>query len=501
MTLLLIPLSLAEGSEQLGSQDVLSSTAIYVDILDATQESISWTGTGSVDVYSPDGALVASLPSGQSTAVSSGGAHQVVLRSPQVGTWDLSVVDPVKPGGRVHSYHWYLDGNGYEEQHAVDTSFYSLVPAGGDDFDVVIEMLADGLVGYEWDILANQSGVDGTGAGRSVDCATDTCDAYTISDLLPIYLGPPSVSEHAVLAPEVTDVGFSANVVGEADCPYFYAGESEAWFTFDSNVRGAYHLACDLDGDGVFDLSSDDDLSLNGAAVAGPNTVAWDGTDNAGDVVAAGDYTCSVTVTVGEFHFLALDIESSFQGLRLFQVEADDTRVGLQMYWNDAEIQDQAVTMANGEKGLESPGDEGLWAGDYGDATEANDNARSWGNFTDTSKGNTNLLDTYAWIQAVSSDDVALVVLDPDADDDGDGLSNADEDCIWGTDPFNSDSDGDGFSDGEEVEDGHDPNDPEDFYVEPEPPPRTGAYVGGACAAAPVGGLWLLGVLAVWRRR
>jgi hypothetical protein len=39
---------------------------------------------------------------------------------------------------------------------------------------------------------------------------------------------------------------------------------------------------------------------------------------------------------------------------------------------------------------------------------------------------------------------------DPDADDDGDGLSNAEE-ATWGTDPDSADSDGDGYSDGDEV--------------------------------------------------
>ena len=45
---------------------------------------------------------------------------------------------------------------------------------------------------------------------------------------------------------------------------------------------------------------------------------------------------------------------------------------------------------------------------------------------------------------------------DPTADDDGDGLTNADETDL-GTDPTLADSDGDGFSDGEEVDAGTHP--------------------------------------------
>lgn len=51
--------------------------------------------------------------------------------------------------------------------------------------------------------------------------------------------------------------------------------------------------------------------------------------------------------------------------------------------------------------------------------------------------------------------------LDPaDADDpDADGLSNAEEE-FWGIDPGNADTDGDGYPDGEEIDNGYDPNGP-----------------------------------------
>lgn len=50
-------------------------------------------------------------------------------------------------------------------------------------------------------------------------------------------------------------------------------------------------------------------------------------------------------------------------------------------------------------------------------------------------------------------------VVDPTGDDDEDGLPNSDE-ALWGTDPNNPDTDGDGFRDGEEVDAGHNPTIP-----------------------------------------
>ena len=54
-------------------------------------------------------------------------------------------------------------------------------------------------------------------------------------------------------------------------------------------------------------------------------------------------------------------------------------------------------------------------------------------------------------------DDQREPIVDPTADDDGDGLTN-EEEAALGTDPGEADSDGDGMSDTEEFEHGTDPN-------------------------------------------
>ncbi|OGN28323.1 MAG: hypothetical protein A2941_02190 [Candidatus Yanofskybacteria bacterium RIFCSPLOWO2_01_FULL_49_17] len=59
---------------------------------------------------------------------------------------------------------------------------------------------------------------------------------------------------------------------------------------------------------------------------------------------------------------------------------------------------------------------------------------------------------TLTAVSSFSNDDQNCAICDPDHD----GLTNAEE-VLWNTDPFNSDTDGDGFKDGEETASGHNP--------------------------------------------
>ena len=66
------------------------------------------------------------------------------------------------------------------------------------------------------------------------------------------------------------------------------------------------------------------------------------------------------------------------------------------------------------------------------------------------------------WLVRYGYDPLDPNAIDPNSDDDLDGLSNFDE-MRYGTDPKNPDTDGDGFSDGVEVAQGSDPSDPDDL--------------------------------------
>ena len=117
-------------------------------------------------------------------------------------------------------------------------------------------------------------------------------------------------------------------------------------------------------------------------------------------------------------------------------MDRDLNRAPLAMFWNDEAVQDKANPMPNGEEGLMTSGPDGISSVPYSDATSPNRNARSWGSFEESGNGNVSLLDTYVWLAATSSGKVDVSIIDPSLDSDGDGISDIDELCVDGTDPY-----------------------------------------------------------------
>jgi len=447
----------AEGAAELGtSQGLVSSTLMYVDILDSTTERVFWSGTGSLTVYRPGGQVLGTIASGNYLNAFSGenGAYRVAVSQNQaVGTaWNISVrVETTERPGRLHSYSWNFNAGNFTEARSTNGSFYIIAEGGAPGHDTVVELKLDGLAGNVFDLSCNSTGINGVNAGKSVPIAGNS-----VSPEYPLYVNLPARANYNPITPTVTGFRFMNVIEG---CNKVVPGEYPGEFLFEVDVYGSYHIICDTNQDGLFDMTSQQDLLLVGNVEPGTNAVEWDGRNNAGVAIPFGTYDCRVRVTVGEFHYVARDVETSYEGMRIFMVNADFTRTPLPMFWNDALVQANEVIMPNGQPGLVASGSSGINPGPYANPAVPNVNARSWGNFNTSglSKGNNAYLDTFAWVFADTSSTIEVIAVEDTGDDDGDGLSNFVEECITGTQGDNPDSDGDGISDADETL-GGDPN-------------------------------------------
>ncbi len=458
------------GDNPSGSASGSVFTVVFVDILNAN-EVITFQHTGGVDVFAPGtGTQVGTnLQNNAQFTATTPGAYRVEYRQDQED-WDISVSGTASGKGRVWSRAWHFDAKNYTASAATNASFYALVDGGAPGNDGVVELKTDGLAGYVYLIAANRFGVVNAN-GRSVP---QDANFPTVVVEYPVYLRPPEKANYNPRVPTISAVDFDYD---SALCEQVAQGVSEGAFTFTSDVAGTYHIVCDLNDDGVFDFTSDDDLHLIGSTTAGTRRIAWDGTDNRGDQVPPGEYDCEAFVTVGEFHYVGGDIETSYEGFRLFEVPANLARIGLPMYWNDELVMENATTMPNAAAPLHTSGPDGVLSGTYASAAVPNTNARAWGNFNtnpdtissprcgrriegttgDTiddfyicSKGDWAWLDTYTWLRESARVPFPVGVGSLE-DSDGDLLLDAEEECLHGTNPALEDTDDDGLSDYDEV--------------------------------------------------
>jgi hypothetical protein len=409
-------------------QGLRRATGLRVDILEDT-ETFVWTGLGDVTVISPAGDPVNGgdgdnvYASGEAIHPLAGvtGAYRVILAEQQFECgprpavsecptsiqtfhrWDVTVFDAggMPRTGRLWSLAWGFNAGNFSATRATTASFYALVPGGFADTDAVIELRLEGLAGFLYLVAANRQGPessDGLSRGRSLP----QMEALFVPEF-PVYLGVPAIARYG-------RVGDDAIQVTGLECQAGPPGDDGAvprMFQFDTNVTGTFQIICDLDDppDGG-SLTDDDDLVLIGAAVPGTNMVPWNGLNAAGDPVPPGPYACTARVTSGEFHYVAGDIETSFPGMRMFEVEEDQDRRPLSMFWNDSAVQSGGAIMVNGETSPVTSPAAGLFSGAAGDPAIAfsvenpDGNARAWGQFQQVSKGDFSWLDTFVWLAA-----------------------------------------------------------------------------------------------------
>lgn len=488
LTLALLPNATAEAEGSLGvgaelapTQALRGSTNIFVDVIDPAIETFVWTGKGSVQVFNPAGTSVGTFVSGATITPTMSGSYRLDLLEDQfdvdsgggliAGTqepWDVTLFRSGTPrDGRVYSFAWGFNTGGFNVASATNASFYARVPGGDDESFAVMELRTDGLAGFIYEVQGNSTGVRGPDAGRSVPEV-----GHSAANEYQIYLNPPDDASYSFLGPQVRDFSFQGGTDtagGVATCNEVVAGSTEGTFTFTSNVVGSFHLVCDLNDDGAFDIVDDGDFLILGSAVAGENSVRFNGLDNQGDPFPVGAHQCRVRVTVGEFHYVGRDIETSFRGLRMFQVGANGSLTPLDMFWNDTLVRANDINMpapyafipasTSGPNGLNSgsPNDSAVPLGET--TVLAGANSRAWGDFVSvggsgTGKGNEAYLDTYTWLSEANSAPITIQSVNGTLDTDGEGLTDYIERCITGTNPAQADSDGDSVDDRVETRNG-----------------------------------------------
>jgi hypothetical protein len=451
----------AEGTAELGGNGRMQNTTpLRVDIIDATTERIRWRGEGTLLVRSPTGVVVGTLANDETTgslALTGPGAYELALGANQNGTetdpgqpgnasFDVGVVDEagdVVGTGRLFANLWNFVLGDRGPVRALEHSFFALVPAATGT-DSVVEVDFAGMNGNSQTFAMNSTGAAARNDGRS-----SPASANAATPQFPLYLNPPAVSRGGALTPTVTGLHFVASADGPTCDTAAEAGGG--LFTFETDAVGVAHVTCDLDGDGIASLVGLNDLNLLASTTPGTNMIAWDGTNGHGGVVRPGEYRCKVFVSVGELHFLGVDVETSFPGMRMYEVK-DGEKTPLRMFWDDSLLPFDDVAMPNAAVGALTSGRDGVLSSPQAEAPIPNVSARSWGNFSANGKrGNDELTDTYTFSGASLDAVLDLDVLPADRDDDGDGLSNVDELCTYGTDILDVDTDDDGVGDGDEV--------------------------------------------------
>ena len=351
IALLIYPVCVfAEGSVELGPRQGLQrNTILYVDILNPAIESVIWTGYGSVTVTSPDRRDLGSFSSGQriTPLAETPGAYKIQLSENQFQTnqagevisytdWDVTVYlnTVIAQQGRLWSKMWSFNAGDFSDDSVTDANYFSLVPGGEEDANAVIEVDFEGLAGYIYNISGNRTGIS-AGDGQ-IGLSVPASLSYGVAPEFRMYLNLPVEANYRTITPIISGFSF---VGGPTNCNGVAPGLGTGSFIFDTNVIGTYHLICDLNHDNIFDIVTTEDLHLIGPTEPGSVMVYWDGFDNVGNPVDPDTYQCKVKITVGEFHYVGHDIETSYCGIRMYDVNSQGNRIPLNMFWNDSLVQ------------------------------------------------------------------------------------------------------------------------------------------------------------------
>ncbi len=366
----------------------------------------------------------------------------------QLYRWDVTVTpnaltnpDPTARGGRVWALDWSIEGFSFSKSDATDANLYVLTPGGSGFNNYVWQLDLNNMSGFGYSIIANEIGVNPPNSGYSVNQSGNSS-----TPLHPIYLSYPAVALPSPAAPPtLTGVRFIDDAdIDKTISPNTTPGvQDDGFFEFTSDVSGIYWIVIDTDRDGTYEAS---DRRLTGHCVAGLNRIAWDGRGPGNSVLPDATYPTFVQVRIGEYHFVAQDIETSGgdePGLTIYEALSDVVFSDTQVYWDDQTFLGGTTTLP---AGLPS--------------TTAR---HTWGNFTGSGFGDNRFIDTYVYGSASEQTTDAIISSSdaPLADNDGDGIDDSadlddDNDGIRDSVEGNADTDGDGIKNSFDIDSDND---------------------------------------------
>ncbi len=311
--------------------------------------------------------------------------------------WDISLikspeepVDPTDNTGNLFSYEWHFHTHSYASSKAATTKLYVMTPGGDGQTDYVWALSLQKFSGNRYTISANDIGLEPPYSGYSAPFNGEI-GAVRYFAKYPVYLSYPKGADPQLRTeplPSITDDfvfkdtrGNIAQVSPDGDL----VGDT-GYFSFTSDVNATFAVIIDTNRDGHY--QTEDRQLIGRASKDVVNRLLWNATDIRGKVLPNGRYNVALELRLGEYHFVAKDVETSGggegNGLTLYKVVDETYEEATNVYWNDELLSAHEMITANTQSSFEE-------FGEY---------RHTWGSFLTQSMGNNAYVDTYTFAKA-----------------------------------------------------------------------------------------------------
>ncbi len=305
--------------------------------------------------------------------------------------WDLSttsgpsdLITPSNDTGQVFSYLWRNHTSGSGQLMATSPTLYVLVDGGFPNTHYVWALMLNEFSGWGYDVSANHIGLNPPYSGMSIPVSITT----GLITRYPVYLSYPKAENINPAPLQIPNFlpGKEPHFANDSDGRDAFNPDlsEEGIFTFTPNVTGTYAVIVDTNNDGIY---GDNDTVLIGSMTKDVEvSQAWTGKDSSDNSLPQGEYGSQIELRVGEYHFVARDVETSGgginNGLTIMQATTEHTVEGTHIYWDD-----------KSQLGFESK----LSPSTITSLAATGSHRHTWGNFTNSGMGNDTYIDTYVY--------------------------------------------------------------------------------------------------------